>query len=82
MLTELLQLLEQNQGELDLQDLSRELGAQPSAVAGMLDLLVRKGRIKEVGGDCGICETCSLHNECVLPAKRAKRFGLSSGVRH
>lgn len=80
MLTELLRLLEQNQGQLDLAELSQQLNAQPSAVAGMLEMLIRKGRIDEMGGNCGTCQTCVLRNECDLPANRAKRFRLSTKV--
>lgn len=80
MLTELLQLLEQNQGQLDLAQLSQQLNAQPSAVAGMLEMLIRKGRIDEMGVDCSICQTCSLRNNCDLPANRARRFRLSARV--
>ncbi len=77
MLTELLNLLEENDGELDLQALSRHLGAQPSAVAGMIDLLIQKGRVEEVGADCGICDTCGLRENCTLPVNRARRYRLS-----
>ena len=80
MLTELLLLLEQNQGQIDLAELSQQLNAQPSAVAGMLEMLIRKGRIEIIGADCGICQTCSLRAECDLPVNRARRFRLSSRI--
>ncbi|HCB50455.1 MAG TPA: hypothetical protein DEP47_13300, partial [Chloroflexi bacterium] len=53
MLTELLRILEQNQGQLDLAELSQQLNAQPSAVAGMLEMLIRKGRIDDMRANCG-----------------------------
>lgn len=81
MLTKLLRLLEQNQGQLDLVELSQQLDAQPSAVAGMLEMLVRMGRIDEMGVNCGICQTCSLRKECDLPANRARRLRLSTQVK-
>lgn len=80
MLTELLRLIEQNQGQLDLSELSQQLNAQPSAVAGMLEILIRKGRVDEMGADCSICQTCSLRNKCDLPANRARRFRLSTKI--
>ena len=80
MLTELLRLLEQNQGQLDLEELSQQLNAQPSAVAGMLEMLIRKGRIDDMRANCGICQSCVLRNECGLPANRARRFRLSTKV--
>lgn len=77
MLTELLSLLEQSQGELDLQAISRQLGAEPSAVAGMIEMLVRKGRLAEVGAACGFCPACNLRSACRLPAKRARQYVLN-----
>ena len=81
MLTELQRLIEQNQGEINLNQLSKQLGAQPSAVAGMLDFLIRKGRVQELGVDCRSCESCGFANECLMPVKRAKRLGFSEIVR-
>lgn len=80
MLTELLRLLEENQGQIDLAELSQQLNAQPGAVAGMLEMLIQKGRIEVIGADCGICQTCSLRAECELPVKRARRLRLSSRI--
>ncbi len=81
MLTELQRLIENNQGEIDLNQLSKQLGAQPSAVAGMLDFLIRKGRVQELGIDCGSCESCGFANKCTMPVTRARRLGLSEFVR-
>ena len=78
MLTELLHLLEQNHAEYDLQELGRILGVQPSAVAGMLELLVRKGRVVEMGADCGICDTCGIRSHCDIPVTRAKRYKIAT----
>ncbi len=74
MLTELLRLLEEDHAEYSLQELGRILGVQPSAVAGMLETLVRKGRVLEVGGDCGICDSCGIRGHCDIPVTRAKRY--------
>jgi predicted transcriptional regulator len=78
MLTELLRLLEQNQAEYNLQELGRILGVQPSAVAGMLETLVRKGRVLEVGADCSICDSCGIRGHCDIPVTRAKRYKIST----
>jgi Mn-dependent DtxR family transcriptional regulator len=78
MLTELLHLLEQNNAEYDLQELGRILGVQPSAVAGMLELLVRKGRVVEMGADCGICDTCGIRGHCDIPVTRAKHYKIAT----
>jgi hypothetical protein len=74
MLSRLIHLLEENEGEIDLVGLSRSLNAQPSAVSGMLETLVRKGRVTEIGPACGVCDTCGLNSQCVLPARRIKRY--------
>jgi len=74
MLSQLIHLLEENQGQIDLVAIGRSLDAQPSAVAGMLNMLVRKGRVVEIGPDCGACDSCGLSNRCTLPARRIKRY--------
>ena len=78
MLSELLRLLEQNHAEYNLQELGRILGVQPSAVSGMLEMLVRKGRVVEMGADCGICDTCGIRGHCDIPVTRAKRYKLAT----
>jgi hypothetical protein len=77
MISKLLQLLEENQGEMDLYSLGRQLGAQPSAVEGMFQVLMHKGRVIEIGSDCGTCSSCNLNNQCQLPIRRIKRYRLS-----
>jgi hypothetical protein len=74
MLRQLVHLLEENEGKIDLVAIGRSLDAQPSAVAGMLYTLVRKGRVVEMGPDCGVCDSCGLSNRCVLSARRIKRY--------
>ena len=74
MLSELLHLLEQSQTEYNLQELGYKLGAQPSAVAGMLEMLVYKGRVVELGTDCGVCDSCGLKGHCEIDVRRAKRY--------
>ena len=43
-----------------LSDMSMHFGIQPYALSGMLDTLVRKGRVRRVpsGGRCGSCDGC------------------------
>jgi hypothetical protein len=74
MLKELLRLIEQNEGELDLKSASRQLNAQPSAVAGMVETLVRMGRLTEVTPTCGPCESCGVNQQCSLPTTQLKRY--------
>jgi hypothetical protein len=46
-LTQVLQELESAQGAVSLDDLSRKLGVERSALEGMIAFWVRKGRLKE-----------------------------------
>jgi DNA-binding IclR family transcriptional regulator len=74
MLTRLLDLLSDRHNGLSLSEISRALDAQPSAVLSMLDLLVKKGKLLEVGPDGKCCTTCDLTSECSLLAARGKRY--------
>jgi hypothetical protein len=48
--------------------------AQPSAVLSMIDLLVQKGKLIEIGPDGKCCTTCGVQSECNLLAARGKRY--------
>lgn len=74
MLRQLLHLLEENEGQADLAAISRSLEAQPSAVTGMLETLIRKGKVIEIVPDCGICADCALSSQCALPSRRIRRY--------
>ena len=78
MLKQLLALFAGRQKALSIEEISRELGAQPSAVGGMLDLLVLRGRLIEIGPDGGHCAACGLESQCSLLAARGKRYVLAS----
>lgn len=76
MLTRLLELLNGKKEGLSLYDISRQLDAQPSAILSMLELLVRKGRLLEIGPDGKHCANCGLEAECNLLAVHGKRYVL------
>lgn len=78
MLTELLSILADNSGGMSLWEISRRLQAEPSAVQSMLDLLVRKGRLIEIGPDGKYCADCGLESDCNLLAVHGKRYALKS----
>lgn len=59
--------------------MSRALGAQPSAILPMVALLVRKGRLVEIGPDGGCCGACGEQTQCNLLAARGSRFVLAKG---
>ena len=76
MLTQLVNLLENKQNGLSLSEISREMKAQPSAVLCMIDLLVQKGKLIEMGPDGKCCTTCSVQCECNLLAARGKKYAV------
>ncbi|MDX1616054.1 MAG: FeoC-like transcriptional regulator [Candidatus Promineifilaceae bacterium] len=80
MLTRLMRLLEE-EGQLPLNELSQRLNAQPAAVAGMLELLRRKGRLVPSESACGVCDSCPIQRQCKLPDRSATRYQLVSSSR-
>jgi hypothetical protein len=78
MLNQLLALLEAKESGLSLAEIGREMKSQPSAVQSMIELLVRKGKILEVGPDNKVCSTCGLESDCNLLKARGKRYVLAS----
>ena len=74
MLTQLMKLLETKESGLSLSEISRELNAQPSAVMSMIEMLVQKGKLMEIGPDGKCCTTCGLQSDCNLLAARGKRY--------
>jgi hypothetical protein len=80
MLTQLVKLLEDKENGLSLSEISREMKAQPSAVLSMIDLLVKKGKLLEIGPDNKCCTTCGIQSECNLLAARGKRYVVAAYV--
>lgn len=74
MLTQLVTLLESKENGLSLTEISRAMNAQPTAVMGMIQLLVQKGKLLEVGPDNKCCTTCGFESDCSLLAARGKRY--------
>lgn len=64
MLSRILEELEEAKGPLDLNEMSRRLGVERSALDGMLQLLVRKGRLREVGPTAEACSHCAGRFSC------------------
>lgn len=64
MLSRILEEFEKAKGPLDLNELSRRLGVERSALEGMLQLLVRKGRLRETGTGTETCAHCTGHLSC------------------
>lgn len=74
MLHQLIELFEQSRNGLSLFEISRAMDAQPSAVLSMIDLLVRKGKLIEIGPDGKACAACGLVSDCNLLAVHGKRY--------
>jgi len=74
MLTQLVDLLETQENGLSLSEIGRAMNVQPSALLDMIELLVRKGRLIEIGPDNQCCTTCGLQSDCNLLAARGKRY--------
>ncbi len=68
MLSQIIKELETAGGAIDLNELSRRLGVQRSALDGMIETLVRKGRLREVevGEIPSMCASCGQRSGCTL----------------
>ena len=64
MLAQIINELKQADGLLDLNELSRRLGVERSALEGMLELLVRQGKLREVGAGTETCAHCPGQLSC------------------
>jgi hypothetical protein len=76
MLNQLVTLLEEKENGLSLAEISREMKAQPSAVLCMINLLVQKGKLAEIGPDGKNCGACGIQSECNLLVARGKRYAI------
>ena len=74
MLTQLVNLLENKENGLSLSEISRLMNAQPTAVLSMINLLVQKGKLLEIGPDNKCCTTCGFESDCSLLAARGNRY--------
>ena len=64
MLSRILEEFKNISEPLDLNELSRRLGVERSALDGMLQLLVHKGRLREIGSGMETCAHCAGHLSC------------------
>lgn len=74
MLNQLVTLLQEKENGLSLAEISRAMKAQPTAILCMIDLLVQKGKLVEIGPDGKCCSACGVQTECNLLAARGKRY--------
>jgi hypothetical protein len=78
MLTELIKLLKNKENGLSLSEISRELNAQQTAIMSMIEMLVQKGKLMEIGPDGKCCTSCGLESDCNLLKARGKRYVVAS----
>jgi len=64
MLVRIIDEFKQADGLLGLNELGRRLGVERSALEGMLQLLVRQGKLHEVGADTEACAHCAGRLSC------------------
>jgi predicted ArsR family transcriptional regulator len=64
MIHQLEQLLKQ-QGPMTIDGMAKAMDMPTSALQGMLDLLITKGRIQSMSGSdhCGGCTSCEVHQQ-------------------
>jgi len=64
MLARIISEFKQARGPQDLNELSQRLGVERSALEGMLELLVRQGKLREVGPGVEACSHCAGRLGC------------------
>ncbi len=77
MLKQILAEFEQRPTSLCLDELSQKLTIAPSALEGMLDMLVQKGRLLEISATHNACEICPARAGCVIINTSAKSYILA-----
>jgi len=64
MLSRIIDEFRKSSGLLDLNELSQRLGVEKSALDGMLQLLVRQGKLRDIGLGTEACTHCTGHLSC------------------
>jgi Mn-dependent DtxR family transcriptional regulator len=64
MLKEIIKAFKESNTPMDLNELSRDLGVERSALEGMLELLVRQGKLREIQPGSEVCTVCKNRSEC------------------
>ena len=64
MLSEILKAFKRAEGPMDLNELSRYLNIERSALDGMIELLVRQGKLKEINPGSEDCTHCNSRLSC------------------
>lgn len=64
MLSQILKAFEESNSPMDLNELSQRLNTDRSALEGMLQLLVRQGKLREIKPGSEECSRCSSRLSC------------------
>ena len=64
MLSEILKAFKRAEGPMDLNELSRCLDVERSVLDGMLELLVRQGKLREISPGSEDCTHCGSRSNC------------------
>lgn len=65
MLTQIMKAFREADAPMDLNELSRSLGTDRSALEGMLETLIRQGKLKEVSIGSEECGHCNRKTSCL-----------------
>ena len=77
MLREIIQMFEQNERPGTLKEMAARLNVQDSVLEGMLDMLVRKGTLIEIGGEINTCRSCGGAKGCPYIVNQPKSYMLA-----
>jgi hypothetical protein len=78
MLRKIVAEFQQNSKALCLEELSQRLSIEPGALEGMLQMLVRKGRLLEIDfGHNNACSHCPARGGCMVIGRLGKGYLLA-----
>ena len=76
MLRSILAIYEQDPGALCVDEVAQKLDREPSVVEGMLETLVKLGKLVEI--DTETCGLCAARSMCILISSGRRSFTLAS----
>ena len=71
MLSRIVEEFENTRSPMTLADIGRRLRVEPTALDGMVGLLVRKGRLRRLGSGAPSCDDCGMRFACGHPSAGA-----------
>ena len=78
MLNRILAIYEQDPGIMCVEEVAQKLDREPSVVEGMLETLVKLGKLIEIGSET--CDLCAASSMCILISSGRRSFNLASRV--